>query len=71
MFHSLLVINSSSRETAVPTDEEEEEEEGMGENKVKKQKKGYFDDKSPLAAEFAAVSPIRSFSASPTSFSFP
>ena len=56
MFRSLLVINSSSHETAVPTDEKEkeeeeeeeveEEEEGRGENKVKKQKKGYFDDKS-------------------------
>ena len=46
VFHSLLVINSFSRETAVPTDEEEEEEEkeeeeeeeGRGENKVKKKK---------------------------------
>ena len=27
VFHSLLVINSSSRETAVPKDEKEEEEE--------------------------------------------
>ena len=72
MFHSLLVINSPSHETAVPTDEkeveEEEEEEGRGD---KKQKIGCFDDNSPFAAEFAAVSPIRSFSASPASFSFP
>ena len=56
VFHSLLVINSFSRETAVPTDEEEEEkeeeeeeeekeeekEEGRGENKVKKTKERIF-----------------------------
>ena len=42
MFHSLLVINSPSHETAVPTDEkeveeeeEEEEEERRGDKKIK------------------------------------
>ena len=43
MFHSLLVINSSSREIAVPTDEKEEkkeeEEEEEEEEKIKSKNK--------------------------------